>query len=202
LIDFTRSRLGGGIPIYPTSFNMDEICRQVIGETELTHPERSLRLDVRGDLSGVWDRDRLYQLVANLVGNAVQHGEPRAAIEVRIDGRDTDVVIEVANRGDTIPPAAQQFIFDAFRRGGGDGRVIQARARTRAFHRSADRRFAWWLGRCHLLRQRRDDLPRSTATPRCRNQVRSAIVGSHEFVFVGCRYIAAPAMCQRPLLVG
>ena len=96
---------------------MKEICRQVIGETELTHPERPLRLDVRGDLTGVWDRNRLYQLVANLIGNAVQHGEPRSAIQVRIDGRDTDVVIEVANRGDTIPPAAQQFIFDAFRRG-------------------------------------------------------------------------------------
>jgi sigma-B regulation protein RsbU (phosphoserine phosphatase) len=117
LIDFTRSRLGGGIPIYPTSFDMDEICRQVIGDTELTHPERPLRLDVRGDVTGVWDRDRLYQLVANLVGNAVQHGEPRSAIEVRIDGSGTEVVIEVANRGDTIPPAAQQFIFDAFRRG-------------------------------------------------------------------------------------
>jgi signal transduction histidine kinase len=118
LIDFTRSRLGGGIPIYPTSVNMDEICRQVIAETELTHPERPLHLDVQGDLTGVWDRDRLYQLIANLVGNAVQHAQPQSAIEVRIDGRDTtEVVIEVANRGDIIPPAVQQFIFDAFRRG-------------------------------------------------------------------------------------
>jgi K+-sensing histidine kinase KdpD len=117
LIDFTRSRLGGGIPTYPTSFDMDEVCRQVIGETELTHPERPLRLDVRGDLTGVWDRNRLYQLVANLVGNAVQHGQPRSAIEVRVVGGDTEVVLEVANRGDTIPPAAQEVIFDAFRRG-------------------------------------------------------------------------------------
>jgi signal transduction histidine kinase len=117
LIDFTRSRLGGGIPTYPTSFDMDEVCRQVIGETELTHPERPLRLDVRGDLTGVWDRNRLYQLIANLVGNAVQHGQPRSAIEVRIVGGDTEVVIEVANRGETIPWAAQEVIFDAFRRG-------------------------------------------------------------------------------------
>ena len=86
LLDLTRSRLGGGIPIDPTRFDMNDVCRQVIGETELTHPDRPLRVDVRGDLTGVWDRDRMYQVLANLVGNAVQHGEPRSSIELRIDG--------------------------------------------------------------------------------------------------------------------
>jgi signal transduction histidine kinase len=117
LLDLTRSRLGGGIPIEPERFDMNEICRQVIGETELTHPDRPLRVDVRGDLTGVWDHDRIYQLLGNLVGNAVQHGEPRSSIDLRIDGTETDVVIEVANRGEPIPPATLPFIFDAFRKG-------------------------------------------------------------------------------------
>ncbi|HTD52919.1 MAG TPA: HAMP domain-containing sensor histidine kinase, partial [Thermoanaerobaculia bacterium] len=117
LLDFTRSRLGGGIPIHPKSFDMSEISRQVVDETALTHPERPIHLEARGDLTGVWDRDRMYQLLANLVGNAVQHGQPRSAIEVRIDGEDAEVVIEVANRGDPIPPAAMPFIFEAFRQG-------------------------------------------------------------------------------------
>ena len=117
LLDLTRSRLGGGIPIDPTRFDMNDVCRQVIGETELTHPDRPLHVDVRGDLTGVWDRDRMYQLLANLVGNAVQHGEPRSSIDLRIDGGETEVVIEVANRGEPIPPATLPFIFDAFRQG-------------------------------------------------------------------------------------
>jgi signal transduction histidine kinase len=96
---------------------MNDVCRQVLSETELTHPDRPLRVDIRGDLTGVWDRDRMYQLLANLVGNAVQHGEPRSSIELRIDGGETEVVIEVANRGEPIPPAMLPFIFDAFRQG-------------------------------------------------------------------------------------
>lgn len=117
LLDLTRSRRGGGIPIDPRRLDMNDVCRQVIGEMELTHPDRPLRVDVRGDLVGVWDRDRMYQLLANLVGNAVQHGEPRSTIGLRIDGRETEVVIEVTNRGEPIPPAAMPFIFEAFRRG-------------------------------------------------------------------------------------
>src|SRR5205823_12107132 len=84
LLDLTRSRLGGGIPIDPVRFDLDDVCRQVAGETELTHPERPLNVDVHGDTIGVWDRDRMYQLLGNLVGNAVQHGERRSSIDVRI----------------------------------------------------------------------------------------------------------------------
>ena len=117
LLDLTRSRLGGGIPIDPKHFDMNEVCQQVMGETELTHPDRPLRLDVHGDLTGVWDRDRMYQLLANLVDNAVRHGEPRSPIALRIDGGETEVVIEVTNRGEPIPPAMLPFIFEAFRKG-------------------------------------------------------------------------------------
>jgi signal transduction histidine kinase len=117
LLDLTRSRLGGGIPIDPERFDMNDVCRQVCGETELTHPDRPLRVDVRGDLTGVWDRDRMYQLLDNLVGNAVQHGEPRTSIDLRVDGRETEVIIEIANRGEPIPAETLPFVFDAFRQG-------------------------------------------------------------------------------------
>jgi sigma-B regulation protein RsbU (phosphoserine phosphatase) len=117
LLDVTRSRLGGGISIDLTRFDLNDVCQQVIDETELSHPERPLRVDVRGDLTGVWDRDRMYQLLANLVGNAVHHGEPLSPIELRIDGGETEVVIDVANQGEPIPPATLPFIFDAFRKG-------------------------------------------------------------------------------------
>ena len=117
LLDLTRSRLGGGIPIDPTRFNLNDVCQQVFDETQLTHPERPLRVEVRGDLTGVWDRDRMYQLLANLVGNAVYHGEPLSPIELRIDGGETEVVIDVANQGEPIPKATLPFIFDAFRKG-------------------------------------------------------------------------------------
>ena len=117
LLDLTRSRLGGGIPIDPRPLDMSDVCQQVVGETELTHPDRSMKVDARGDLKGVWDRDRMYQLLANLIRNAVQHGEPKSAIVVRIEGQETQVVIDVLNQGEPIPAATLPYIFDAFRKG-------------------------------------------------------------------------------------
>jgi len=34
----------------------------------------SRRLDARGDMTGLWDADRISQAISNLIGNAVQHG--------------------------------------------------------------------------------------------------------------------------------
>ena len=115
VLDLTRSRLGGGIPIDPAPLDLNDVCRQVMNETELTHPDRPLRVDLRGDLGGVWDRDRLYQLIDNLVGNAVHHGEPRSPIDLRAHGEANEVVVEVVNRGEPIPAATLPFIFEAFR---------------------------------------------------------------------------------------
>ena len=117
LLDLTRSRLGGGIPIDAKRCDVSDTCRQVIAEMELAHPDRPVRVDVRGDLIGVWDRDRMYQMLTNLVGNAVQHGEPRSAIDLRILGKKDGLVIEVSNKGEPIPPAMLPFIFEAFRKG-------------------------------------------------------------------------------------
>jgi sigma-B regulation protein RsbU (phosphoserine phosphatase) len=116
LLDLTRSRLGGGIPIDPARVDLTEVLRQVIDETELTHPTRPLRVQVSGSLTGVWDRDRLYQVIENLVGNAVHHGEPRTPIDLCAVGGETGVEISITNRGVPIPPAVLPSIFQAFRK--------------------------------------------------------------------------------------
>lgn len=116
LLDLTRSRLGGGIPIDPVRVDLRSVCRQVAGETELRHPDRPLRVELQGDLIGNFDADRIYQVLSNLIGNAIQHGEPRSPIGLSIDGRTTDVIIEVSNRGEPIPAAMLPTLFDAFRK--------------------------------------------------------------------------------------
>jgi two-component system sensor histidine kinase/response regulator len=68
-----------------------------------------------GDLGGNWDGERLAQVASNLLGNALQHGEPTGVVRVTVDGaRPDSVVIKVENSG-TIPPDLLPQLFDPFR---------------------------------------------------------------------------------------
>ena len=58
------------------------------------------------------DRRRLERIASNLVGNAVEHGEGRAWVHVRAE--DGNLVMEVADWGQGIPPEHLPHLFDRF----------------------------------------------------------------------------------------
>jgi signal transduction histidine kinase len=58
-------------------------CRQAIDELHVVHPDRKIEFIAQGDGDGYWDRDRLAQVVGNLVANAISYGSRDAAIQVR-----------------------------------------------------------------------------------------------------------------------
>lgn len=116
LLDYARVRQGHGIPLQPRAAHLGEICRPLVQEIEDAHPQASLVVREAGDLSGVWDPDRLAQVVSNLVGNAVSHGTAGHAVEFDLDGSDPLLVrLRVHNAG-RIPADAVSTLFDAFKR--------------------------------------------------------------------------------------
>ena len=116
VLDLTRSRLGGGIPVRPARLDLHELARRVVDELKLAHPDAPFRLRLDGDGRGEWDPDRLAQVVSNLGGNAVQHGA-KAPVTVAVSGRRDSVSLSVHNSGPPIPAENVSTIFDAFRGG-------------------------------------------------------------------------------------
>lgn len=112
LLDFSTSHLGGGIPIDPYTVDLTKICYDVVEEARTFHPDRQIEFDTQGGLNGSWDGPRLAQAFANLISNAIQHGKPDGVIRVSIDGAGPDVMFEVRNEGDVIPPAKLRSLFD------------------------------------------------------------------------------------------
>jgi signal transduction histidine kinase len=72
LLDLTRLRLGDGIALHPRICELRGVVQEVLAESDVVR--QRARLEVTGGTAGMWDRDRLLQVVSNLVGNAVQHG--------------------------------------------------------------------------------------------------------------------------------
>lgn len=117
LLDFTRTRLGGGMPIERRTCDVNEIARQVIEEAEPAHPGRSFQVQRASNPIGSWDRDRLSQLLSNLVRNALEHGSSEAPVGVYLHDDPTQIEIVVENRGPAIPADLVPVLFDPFRQG-------------------------------------------------------------------------------------
>ncbi|MFY0529222.1 ATP-binding protein [Archangium gephyra] len=116
LLDFTRGRLGGGIPIHPQRVNLRHLCRHVMEELEIGFPGRELRLDAEGDFVGQWDPDRLSQLLGNLGKNALDYSPADTSVGFSLHDEGEAVRVEVHNEGPSIPEQLLAGIFEPFRR--------------------------------------------------------------------------------------
>jgi len=117
MLDLTRARLAGGIPLKRERGDLAVLIHRVVQEHQEAFPDRPIEVLCEGDFNGDWDPDRLTQVASNLIGNALQHGGTTAPVQVRLDGTRADIVtLSVTNAG-RISPAVLPHIFDPFRGG-------------------------------------------------------------------------------------
>lgn len=119
LLDLAKIE-SGGLPLVLDWIQWDEFCTQTLdGLAGL-----ALKAEVRLELISIpsievhIDRDRLQQVLTNLVSNALKFSPKGAAVRVAVSRAKTgDLVISVQDQGPGIPPEDQQLIFEKFRQG-------------------------------------------------------------------------------------
>ena len=63
------------------------------------------------------DRERLHQVLANLLDNAARHSPPGGTVTVRAERQDDRLLLAVSDEGDGIPEAERSQVFERFTRG-------------------------------------------------------------------------------------
>ncbi|MBE4752400.1 hybrid sensor histidine kinase/response regulator [Corallococcus sp. ZKHCc1 1396] len=119
LLDFTRARLGGGIPVVPRPGDLNELCCKVADELRAARPDRAIVCEfTRDSLPGTWDLDRLAQVLANLLDNALKYSPGDSQVRIRTSEQGEHTVhVEVHNGGAPIPPHVRSTLFQPLRRG-------------------------------------------------------------------------------------
>ncbi len=115
LLDFARSRVGGGIPVVRSEMDMEAVCRQAIDEISAFYPRCVVHFEATGDVTGEWDGDRIAQALSNLVGNAYQHGTRDTPVEVALRGERDQVVLSIHNAAEAVDARKLTDIFNPFR---------------------------------------------------------------------------------------
>ena len=178
LLDLTRARLGGGLPIEPKSIDLRDLCRNVVDEFEA-----KVQLDDEGDLTGSWDEDRLAEVLSNLAGNAIEHAAPGTVVNIKGYADAAEVVVEVNNQGDPIPAAVLPFIFEPFRRANGRQKSPTGNpARRRGRQRLAAQRRREHGGRPRPRIRRRALLCSTEDRPSCSSGPRSSQAASRHSI--------------------
>jgi signal transduction histidine kinase len=112
LLDYTKTRLGRGIPIARQACDIGRLCEEAIEEMRSGHPGRVFHLGVSGELGGSFDAARLEQVLSNLLNNAVQHGAKDRPVILEAEGGRDAISMRVTNHGPAIRADALQVIFN------------------------------------------------------------------------------------------
>lgn len=116
LLDVARLH-GGRVQPVPQRDDLHALCTAIVDEHESRHGKGRLVLECAGDTHATVDAGLLSQVIANLVGNALQHGDPAVPVQVRIDGTEAERLTVSVRNGGVIPPDLLPHLFDPFRSG-------------------------------------------------------------------------------------
>ncbi len=113
LMDLTRAE-AGAFHLKMEGLNLNDFLQDVemiagqLGPNPITldYPDEPVRIRA--------DRDRLKQVMLNLVTNAIRYSDPSGQIALRLFVRDDTAVIQVRDEGIGIPAEHQPHIFERF----------------------------------------------------------------------------------------
>lgn len=113
LLEYSRTQLGGKMPIAPRTCDMGEVAQAAVHDARLANPECVFELALGQNLVGEFDAVRMQQVIMNLLANAAQYRQANTAVHAALSGNHDSVCVSVSNEGTPIPPESLKTIFSA-----------------------------------------------------------------------------------------
>jgi PAS domain S-box-containing protein len=112
LLDDSRIQ-NGTLPLYREPFDLADLVREVVSNMQLATPEFALILDCTAAPVNA-DRQRIEQVVLNLVQNAIKYSGTHRQVEITLRPAGAEVIAAIRDSGVGIPLAQQAHVFERF----------------------------------------------------------------------------------------
>jgi signal transduction histidine kinase len=120
LLDVSRIDRRGAVSIEPVDFDLTDEVREAAARIAREHADRPVEVRTSGTLPVRADRDRIAQVLANLLENAVKYSPDGGPIRITADGRGGEVEVTVSDTGIGISPEHRENVFERFYQADGD----------------------------------------------------------------------------------
>lgn len=123
LLDLTKIE-AGQLDLELDDHDLHELALEIVESDEPLAKDKGLRLEVvcrEGPVVARCDRERLYQVIQNVVSNALNFTE-EGEVTVSVDRRSDEVEVVVSDTGQGIAPEAIKSIFDKWSQAHSDTR--------------------------------------------------------------------------------
>lgn len=115
LLDVARFD-AGHLELERRACDLVRLARDCIDEQSTVTERHRIALHAQDVAEGLWDQDRLRQVLTNLLSNAIKYSPNGGDIDVVVTGGLDQVRIAVSDRGTGIPAELQPHIFEKFYR--------------------------------------------------------------------------------------
>ncbi|HEY3058485.1 MAG TPA: ATP-binding protein [Chloroflexota bacterium] len=115
LLDLSRVE-AGRLDLVREPVDLVNIVQRVVSTVQSLTTKHTITADAPRSLIGVWDGARLYQVLQNLLTNAVKYSPDGGTISVSVGGDTTAATVSVRDPGLGIPPEDLPHLFERFYR--------------------------------------------------------------------------------------
>ena len=118
LLDLSRLEAGSS-RLTMDEFSLGSVINQTVEECLLHEPTADITVSIESDVRLVGDSERIHQVAANLIQNAIRHSPAGTSVRVSAERTDGATVLEVADLGPGIPLDEAELVFERFYRADG-----------------------------------------------------------------------------------
>jgi len=114
LLDVSRIDRRGGVSVEPEAMDMAEEIREAVARSRREHPNRTITVEAPSAIPVVADRDRIGQVLTNLLDNAIKYSPDGGDVTVRAQSSPSKVEVAVLDQGVGISPDQSHAVFERF----------------------------------------------------------------------------------------